>query len=223
MARQARIVIPHHFHHIAQRGIEGERIFFDKQDFQKYLNIIQEQSRAKEMEIFSYCFFPNQIHILCVPQDKKDLSSIIGETNRQYTKYINQKMERVGSLFQNRFFSYTMDEPSALRAARFIETLPVTRELTPKPQNYLWSSAKFRIKNISESFIKEFKNFHALQNWEEFLNRPMDQKELRAVQLHLQTGRPRGNDLFLDMVENEIGKSVRPKKRGRKPKAQNAA
>ena len=116
-----------------------------------------------------------------------------------------------------------MDEPYALRAARFIETLPVTRVLTDKAQNYIWSSAKFRIKNMTNDFVHDFQNFHAIQNWEDFLNRPMDVSEMKSVQTHLQTGRPRGNDLFLDMIENEIGRSVRPQKRGRKKKILEAA
>jgi len=223
MARQARIVIPKQYHHVSQRSSDGTRIFFDKEDFQKYFDIVKQQSQAKGLTIFSYCFFPNQIHLLCKPQSKGDLAVIIGEANRQYTRYFNQKNNRQGSVFQSRFFSYAMDEPYALRAARFIETLPVTRVLTDKAQNYIWSSAKFRIKNIRNDFVHDFQNFHTIQNWEDFLNRPMDVSEMKSVQTHLQTGRPRGNDLFLDMVENEIGRSVRPKKRGRKKKTLEAA
>jgi len=223
MARQARIVIPNEYHHISQRSVDGTRIFFDKEDFQTYHDIVREQSSKKGLTIFSYCYFPNQIHLLCKPQQKNDLAVIIGEINRQYTRYFNQKNNRQGSVFNSRFFSYPVDEPYALRAARFIETLPVSRVLTDKAQNYLWSSAKHRIKNIHDNFIHGFQNFHALQNWEEFLNRPMDVNEMKTVQTHLQTGRPRGNDLFLDMIEGQIGRTVRPKKRGRKSTIQKAA
>lgn len=223
MARQARIVIPQQYHHVSQRSTDGTRIFFDKEDFQHYLDIIKTQSQAKGLKIFSYCFFPNQIHLLCQPQKKNDLALIIGEANRQYTRYYNEKNNRAGSVFNSRFFSYTMDEPYALRAARYIETFPVTRVLTDKAQNYLWSSAKLRIKNMQNDFIHDFRNFHSIQNWEDFLNRPMDVSEMKSIQTHLQTGRPRGNDLFLDMIEKKIGRTVRPQKRGRKKKIAKAA
>ncbi len=223
MARQARIVIPDQYHHVSQKSADGTRIFFDKEDFQKYDEIIRTQTRLKDLDIYSFCYFPNQIQILCTPKNKNDLATIIGEVNRQYTKYFNEKNDRTGSVFYSRFFSYTVDELFAMRAARYIERFPVTRILTDKAQNYLWSSAKFRIKNTQDDFLNHFKNFHAIQNWEDFLDRPMDLDEMKLVETHLQTGRPRGNDFFLDMVEQEIGRSVRPQKRGRKRKSAQAA
>ncbi|MEM8833293.1 MAG: transposase [Pseudomonadota bacterium] len=223
MARQARIIVQNHPHHISQRGNRGESIFFEKDDFSTYMEILQKSLKDFDLDLLSFCLLPNQIHLLITPKEKDDLSRCIGETNRQYTRYINQKKDWTGHLFQNRFFSYAMDDQFVLRAARFIETLPVTAQITEKPQNYLWSSAKFRIKTIENSPIKPFNMFHLDQNWESFLNRLMDPEELKKIQTHLQTGRPRGNSLFLDMVEKEIGRTVRPQKRGRKPKKKAAA
>lgn len=218
MARQARIIVPNTPHHISQRGNRGEPIFFEKDDFSHYMEILQKSLKAFELDLLSFCLLPNQIHLLTEPKTKDDISRCIGETNRQYTRYINQKKNWTGHLFQNRFFSYAMDEQHALRAARFIETLPVTANITEKPQNYLWSSAKYRIKTIENSPIKPFNTFHLDQNWEDFLGRTMDTEELKRIQTHLQTGRPRGSHLFLDTVEKQLGRVVRPQKRGRKPK-----
>ena len=52
--------------------------------------------------------------------------------------------------------------------------------------------------------------------------RAMNPEEINQVQLHLQTGRPRGSNLFLDSIEDKIGRPVRPQKRGRKPKSKAA-
>jgi putative transposase len=222
MARQARIIIPQYPHHIAQRGNKGQPVFFEKEDYQTYFNLLSEQIGAFELGLYSYCLMPNQIHLLAEPQNNISLSRAIGETNRQYTRYINQKKGTSGNLFQNRFFSYPMDEQHSLRAARFIEILPLTAGITPKPQNYLWSSAKYRIKNLENVQLKPFRNFHMAQNWEEFLARPVDEEEMTLIQTHLQTGRPRGSSLFLDSVEQMVGRPVRPMKRGRKAKEEAA-
>ena len=117
-----------------------------------------------------------------------------------------------------------MDEQYALRAARYIETLPVTLKLTDRPENYIWNSAKSRIKlNKPIAFLKDFQSFQGVYNWEDFLSRPMDKEEMNKIQLHLQTGRPRESNLFLDTIEQKIGRPVRPQKRGRKPKNQTQA
>ena len=190
MARQARLIIPNNFHHIAQRGNRGEPIFFEKEDYQTYLAILQEQMEKFNLELYSYCLMPNQIHLLIKPKNKDDLSRGIGECNRQYTRYINQKNDWTGHLFQNRFFCYTLDEQHALRAARFIEVLPITARITDKPQNYLWGSARYRIKIQDHAFLKDFQTFHLAQNWEDYLARPIDITEMKTIQRHLQTGRP---------------------------------
>jgi len=223
MARQARLIIPNNFHHISQRGVNGAPIFFEKDDYSTYMAILQAQCERYALKIYSYCLMPNQIHLLIKPQEKDNLSRGIGETNRQYTRYINQKNDLKGHLFQNRFFCYTVDEMHALRAARFIEILPITARITDKAQNFLWSSARYRIKMMKHTFLKDFQNFHMAENWEDYLSRPIDVSELETIQRHLQTGRPRGNNMFLDNIEQETGRTARPKKRGRKPKVEHAA
>lgn len=223
MARQARIVIPNTAHHITQRGNRGEQVFFEKADYKTYLDILLEQCERFKLSLFSYCLLPNQIHLIVEPEEPALMARAIGETHRRYSCIINERNNWRGHLFQDRFFSYPVDEQNALRAARFIETLPVTAGIAPKPENYLWSSAKARIKVIENTFLKPFRSFHVVHNWADYLERPMNPDELRTIQLHLQTGRPRGSDLFLDNIEAQIGRSVRPKKRGRKPKNKKVA
>ena len=223
MARQARIVIENTSHHITQRGNRGEHIFFEKADYQTYLDILVEQCERFNVSLYSYCLLPNQVHLIAEPKKVALMARAIGEAHRRYTNHINERNDWRGHLFQDRFFSYPMDEKNTLRAARFIETLPMTMGITPKPECYLWSSAKCRIKVAENSFLKPFQSFHSIDNWADYLKRPMDPNELRTIQLHLQTGRPRGSDLFLDNIEAEIGRPVRPQKRGRKPKVQKKA
>ena len=218
MARQARITLPHSPHHIMQRGNRGEKVFLEKGDFQFYLDLLKEQCNESTIEILSYCLLPNQIHLLVVPQNETMLARAIGETHRRYTITINKRQNWTGHLFQNRFFSYVCDDPYSLRAIRFIETMPVTAGITNKPENYLWSSARSRIRFSTENFVKTYQSFHTINDWHSFLARPMDEDELKTIQMHLQTGRPRGRDSFLDRIETNLGRTVRPQKRGRKPK-----
>lgn len=221
MARQARITLDNSPHHITQRGNRGDPVFFEKGDFQAYLDTLKEQCERFNVKLLSYCLLPNQIHILAIPQNGETLARAIGETHRRYTNMINKRNGWRGHLFQDRFFSYVCDEPYSLRAMRFIENMPVMSGIAPKPESYLWSSARDRIKTSTDNFITQPKNFHAVQDWSAFLERPMEPSELQAIQTHLQTGRPRGHDTFLDMIEQKIGRPVRPQKRGRKPKETN--
>lgn len=220
MARQARIVVKDTLHHITQRGNRGDFIFLKKEDYSVYLDILQEQCTRFNVQIFGYCLIPNQVHLLVKSSQEELMARAIGEAHRRYTNHINARENWQGHLFQNRFFSYACDGQYGLRAIRFIETLPVTLKLTPQPEKYLWSSAKARIKVTPQaSFVKQYETFQSIENWQDFLSRPMDNNEMNQIQIHLQTGRPRGSNLFLDSIEAKIGHSVRQQKRGRKPKA----
>ncbi len=223
MARQARIVLADTPHHVTQRGNRGEKIFFEKADFETYIDLLREQCDDKGVTISSYCFLPNQIHLIATPRSESALAAAIGETHRRYTVHVNAKNSWRGHLFQDRFFSYAMDERFMLRAARFIENLPVVSGIAPKAENYLWSSARAHIRLGDNPLVTEKRVLKTMPDWAAFLDRPMDTQEMDAIRLHLQTGRPRGSDGFIDAVEQTLGRTVRPQKRGRKPKAQAAA
>jgi putative transposase len=45
---------------------------------------------------------------------------------------------------------------------------------------------------------------------------PALEVEAESIRMHERTGRPLGNDLFIDRLELEIGKSLRKKKPGPK-------
>lgn len=223
MARQARIVLAEAPHHVTQRGNRGEKIFFEKADFETYIDLLREQCADKGVKILSYCLLPNQVHLVAVPQTEHALAAAIGETHRRYTVHINAKNSWRGHLFQDRFFSYAMDERFMLRAARFIENLPVVSGIAPKAENYLWSSARCHVRLGDNSLIEEKAVLKIMPEWTAFLDRPMDPQEMESIRLHLQTGRPRGSEGFIDAVEATIGRTVRPQKRGRKPKSAVAA
>lgn len=224
MARQARIVLPDTPHHIMQRGSEGENIFFEKDDLKTYLSLLAQQCKTQNVSIWSYCLLPNQIHLIAFPQTPEGLAQAIGETHRRYSAHINARTGHKKSLFQSRFFSYPMDERSLLSAARFIEILPVMAGVAPSAECYLWSSARAHIKNKADILLaKEKPLIHFMPDWSGFLNGSTPLKENDDIELHLQTGRPRGADDFLDSVEKMIGRPVRPQKRGRKPKQSAAA
>lgn len=223
MARQARIVIPDTPHHIMQKSMEGAPIFVAKEDFQTYCDILREQCTSAGVMILSYCLMPNQIHLLVMPKDDKALSAAIGETHRQYTNYRNGKQEDKGTFFQNRFYSYPMDESCMLKAAAFIEKLPVMAMIAPKAENYIWSSACAHIKGRADRVMNRKPLLHIIPEWESFIALDLPAVELNEIQSHLSTGRPRGNENFLDAVEEMIGRPVRAGKRGRKAKTSKAA
>jgi len=217
MARQARIVLPDTPHHITQRGNRGENVFFEKSDYEAYLAFLSEECADKGVSIWAYCLMPNQIQLIAVPSKEHALARALGEAHRRYTRRINERNAWRGHLFQDRFFSYPMDETHLLNAARYIETMPAYAGIAPTPEAYLWSSARAHVKGREDKLLSADKPLlHFVADWASFLTQMPEETNPRNIERHLQTGRPRGNDNFLNAVESMLGRTVRPQKPGRR-------
>lgn len=217
MARQARIVLRDTPHHITQRGNRGENVFFEKSDYEAYIGFLAEECADKGVSIWAYCLMPNQIQLIAVPQRENALARALGEAHRRYTRRINERNGWRGHLFQDRFFSYPMDENHLLNAVRYVETMPVMGGIAPSPEAYLWSSARAHVKGREDKLLSPEKPLlHFVPDWSGFLTEWPEEQDPKAIERHLQTGRPRGNDNFLNAVESMVGRTVRPQKPGRR-------
>jgi len=53
MARLARVVVPHHPHHLTQRGNRRERRFFEEGDHALYRDLLAESSARSRTEVWA--------------------------------------------------------------------------------------------------------------------------------------------------------------------------
>lgn len=51
-----------------------------------------------------------------------------------------------------------------------------------------------------------------------YLDSDLDDATIQTLRMHSNTGRPLGDESFLDMLENKVGKVLRSLKQGRKRK-----
>jgi putative transposase len=57
-----------------------------------------------------------------------------------------------------------------------------------------------------------------VSNWRRFLQTEEDEAELEVLRRHCRTGRPLGVPALLNRLESLLGRTVRPRKPGPKPK-----
>ena len=216
MPRAARIVLPGEVHHISQHGNNREDVFFDDEDREVYLETLGEQAEKFGLTLLGYCLMPNHVHILGVPEEEASLAKTLGSTHLLYTQHINRAYERSGHLWQQRFRSCAMDEDHFWAALRYIERNPVRSELAESPWEYAWSSAAVHTGEAASDPLVDmavWEEWAEGVDWKAFLGELDDEDDLKR--LRGTTGRPLGNDEFLDALEEKLGRRVRALPRGR--------
>ncbi len=204
MPRVARIVVPGAAHHITQRGNNRQAVFLDDEDREKYLTLLYVFSVEFQLRILGYCLMSNHVHLVAVPKQKSSLVNAIGRTHQQYADYFHGKYERVGHLWQGRFFSCPMDEDYTLRALVYVELNPVRAGLCAAAPAYAWSSAAAHLALREDGLLdldRWFTHFTP-ESWGEVIGGlSKDEALIREVRYHTRRGTPWGRSTgFVERV-----------------------
>ncbi len=219
MPRIARVSVPGVPHHITQRGNRSQKTFFSNTDYTTYIDLMAEWCDRCGVEIWAYCLMPNHVHLIAVPDKKDSLAKAIGEAHRRYTRHINFRKGWRGHLWQGRFTSYPIDEVCLMVAARCIELNPVKACLVSKSELWKYSSAASHVYGNEDTLLSRTLRLNEMiDDWKEFLSLTPSEQDIKILQQYERTGRSLGSDGFLTRIEKSIGRLLKPKRPGRKPK-----
>ena len=110
--------------------------------------------REKLVEILAFCFMPNHIHLLLRQVKEGGLRKFMVKFGSGYGRYFNQKYQRKGYVFQNRFKSvYIKNDGQVVVVASYIFTNPVAL-IEPG-----WKEKGIRNHSVQKvvKFLKEYK------------------------------------------------------------------
>ena len=220
MTRLARVVIPGLPHHVTQRGIRRLDVFFSDDDYRTYRTLLSDRAEQAEVAIWAYCLMPNHVHLIMTPRHADGLRAALGEAHRRYARAINQRHDWRGHLWQERFFSFVMDEPHLLSCARYVELNPVRAGLVRKAEDWPWSSARAHLAGENDGLVSVAAMLERIDDWRAYLADAPRPAELERLRTHLRTGRPAGSEAFIEQLEATAGRRLRPQRRGRPAKPQ---
>jgi len=219
MSRVARIVVPGIPHHITQRGNRQAAIFETDEDRLAYLRFLKKYTVQHDLSLWAYCLMTNHVHLVAVPGHEASLGHALRDTHTVYAMYFNSRTACSGHVWQGRFYSCPLDDPHLWAAVRYVERNPVAAGMVERAEAYRWSSAGAHCGLCSDELLSpDFPRPDVVEDWSAWLAQP-DEDELTAhIRQQTHTGRPCGNEAFLEYVECLLNRAVRPAKRGRKPK-----
>jgi putative transposase len=218
--------------HLVQRGNNREACFFSESDYLTYLRWLERAATAYRVSVHAYVLMPNHVHLLATPSVEGGISKMMQYLGRQYVQYVNRTYGRRGTLWERRFLASLVDvECCLLSLYRYIEANPVRAGLVPVPESYRWSSATAHSVPNGPTFLIDHETYLRLGDtpqsraraYLESSRRPLDREVLAEIRVAIKRGVPVGSEAFKDRVESELGRRVRLRKPGRKPKIDRAA
>ena len=139
MARQARQLSDSGYMHVIVRGIGQQVLFEAPEDYSFYLNTLAQYSQKTEVTVCAYCLMENHVHLLLY-DTKERIPILMKKIGVRYSYYFNQKYERSGHLFQDRYRSEMVEDDSYLLTVfRYILRNPEKAGICPTAE-YRWSS-----------------------------------------------------------------------------------
>jgi len=187
MAYRKQPLIKDQIYHVFNRGIAKEPIFTDKKDYCRFLDVTNfyrfsspnmrfsyynrleynskkkfleelEAKKEQQVNIYTYCLMPNHFHFILKEITENGIKKFAANLQNSYAKYLNTKIKRTGSLFQEMFKAVRIEsDEQLLHTVRYIHINPITSFLIKDFDQlilYPWSSFRDYITGIhSTSFL----------------------------------------------------------------------
>ena|ERR1700733_2116027 len=128
------------YYHVYNRGNNKDLIFFEDENYRYFLAQFKKYV-APFCDVFAYCLMPNHFHFFLKVNDEVLFEKGIKNFFISYSKAINKKYDRVGSLFQGRYkVSEITSESYFTRIITYIHQNPVVAGIVKNMEDYKYSS-----------------------------------------------------------------------------------
>lgn len=143
------------FHHVMNRGLDDNQIFFSKNLKEKYLQLIEEKSNRYKIRIFAHCIMDNHFHMVLENTSGK-LSDFMKQLNSMFGAYYRTVAGGKGYVFHDRFKSTLIqDETYLLTSIIYTLLNPVRAGITKMFATYQWSSAQYYFAKTRHPFLDQ--------------------------------------------------------------------
>jgi putative transposase len=143
MPRLARYLLPERgIFHVTTRGVARQAISRDDEDRRLFLVLLARATRRTNWDCHAFCLMPNHHHLIV--ETHQDLLSVgLRQLNGRYAQAFNERHERTGHLFGDRFAAFVIGDEEHLRAAaEYVLQNPVRAGLCRRADDWPWSGAR---------------------------------------------------------------------------------
>ena len=103
-------------------------------------------------------------------------------------------------------------------ATRYVELNPARAKLCRVPWRWRWSSVSAHLAGRNDGLVDVAPLLARVDDWREYLAAGLEPEQAALLRRHERTGRPLGSTAFVKRLETRLGRTLRKKPPGRKPK-----
>jgi REP element-mobilizing transposase RayT len=140
MPRRSVPLVAGEYYHLYNRSHNREPIFLEPANYNFFLRRLRQYVTSRDARVIAYVLMPNHYHLL-IQSLTDDLSGAMQRFGISYTKAMNQRFGRVGSVFQGAFQARLVDRDEyLLHLSRYLHLNPVRARLVNCPEEWAFSS-----------------------------------------------------------------------------------
>ena len=181
-------------HHITQRGNARQDVFTSDSLRRTYLQLLTEHAAANNLRVVAWCLMTNHLHIAAIPERDSSMANTFRHAHSRFAQYWNTERNRIGHLWQNRFYSCPVEDAAVSRVVAYVENNPVRAGMVACAGDFEWSSARAHLGQ--EAFRPLLDRDWWQARWtapawrQELLNHGLASQEAREIREATYTGRP---------------------------------
>ena len=165
MPRQIRKKSETGYYHLIARGNGSQILFADRQDHLQYLSLLERFSREFSVTVLAYCLMNTHVHLILHDPDD-NVSTFMRKIDTSYSMFFNNKHERNGHLFQDRYKSEVIEsENYLLTAFRYVLNNPQKAGIC-SAKEFEWNS--YRCYGNNDSFVDTSPIRDVIGSWDEY-------------------------------------------------------
>jgi putative transposase len=211
--------------HVINRGVGRRGIFEKDEDFAAFERVMVHALKADPVDLLTYCLMPNHWHLLLRPQHDEQLGKFMQRLTMTHTRRWQEHFHQVGvgHLYQGRFKSFPVQENGHfLTVARYIERNALRAGLVERAECWRWSSLWRRTVPCADPLVTALKlapwPMDSPPDWLAWVNEPQTARELAAVRLSLDKGKPFGDETWQASMTAQLGLESSHRQTGRPKK-----
>ncbi|MBE0492402.1 MAG: transposase [Sulfurospirillum sp.] len=204
-------------YHVINRGNMQMQVFHDDQDYNYFLQLLEDGLKREAVSLQAYCLMPNHFHLLLKPEIEGSLSRLMQWLMTSHVRHFHKKNKTSGHIWQGRYKSFLVQKESYyLSVMRYIEANALRAKLVDDAGLWMYGSLWERMNHERELLDEPLMELG--KDWALHVNAHIKNEELEVLRNSVNRQSPLGDLEWVMQMAYTYGLRATLNPRGRPKK-----